>query len=395
MAAGETHGHADGVAQLALMLAAGAPVQIGVAEVLALHVRDQIVSACVPSTIEVVQLDRAQPGAQQLARVRGSQIAARRPVAGVALAQQPTHHRHHPRRVGVSRALVRRAWPERACGERDRGVCPLGGASLGAVRAHLAATHVCEELLGGARGRRLGVGAPDVDARVVVAAADADPVACGDVRGSGAVELASARPVARLPHGEQLRQAPAVTRAERSGDGVVGMRERARDVALAQVVRAQLDVVAVSLEPLVVLAGDAVAEDVDRLWLAAEARGQLLGDEHVGPVGDLEHARDRVVVGDRHEVHAAALGQLVDLLRRRRALRQADRALHAELGDLRCARVAVHVHPADRLGGCLRAGVAVLRRVWSEPRGCRSVTIHISQFSLQSPTFCDQAATIV
>jgi hypothetical protein len=59
-------------------------------------------------------------------------------------------------------------------------------------------------------------------------------------------------------------------------------------------------------------------------------RRQLLGDEYVRTVGDLKDARDRVVVGDRHEVHATPLGQLVDLLRRRRALRKPEGSLHAQ-----------------------------------------------------------------
>ncbi len=95
---------------------------------------------------------------------------------------------------------------------------------------------------------------------------------------------------------------------------VVGVGQRAGDLALVHVGGAELDVAAVGLQPLVVLGRDPVAEHVHRLRLAAEVRGQLLGDEHVGAVGDLQHAGDRVVVGDRHEVHPAALGQLVDLL---------------------------------------------------------------------------------
>ena len=93
----------------------------------------------------------------------------------------------------------------------------------------------------------------------------------------------------------------------------------------------RLDVAAVGLQPLVVLWRDPVAEHVHGLGLAAEMRRQLLGDEHVRTAGDLQHAGDRVVVGDRHEVHPSPLGQLIDLLRRRGALGQAGRALHAEL----------------------------------------------------------------
>ncbi len=40
-----------------------------------------------------------------------------------------------------------------------------------------------------------------------------------------------------------------------------------------------------------------------------------LGDKHVGPVGDLKHTGDRVVIGDRDEVHAPALGQGIHLVR--------------------------------------------------------------------------------
>ena len=87
-------------------------------------------------------------------------------------------------------------------------------------------------------------------------------------------------------------------------------------LVLVQVGGDGLDVAGVGLQPLVVVRRDAEAEDVDGLRLAAEARGQLLGDEHVGPVGELEHAVDRVVVGDRHEVHAPPLGERIDLFGR-------------------------------------------------------------------------------
>ena len=126
-----------------------------------------------------------------------------------------------------------------------------------------------------------------------------------------------------------------MARGQRRLDGVERVGERARDLVLVQVGGDGLDVAGVRLQPLVVVGRDAEAEHVHGLRLAAEARGQLLGDEHVGPVGDLERAGDRVVVGDRHEVHAAALGQRIDLLGRRGALGQPQRALDAELGDLR------------------------------------------------------------
>ena len=98
-----------------------------------------------------------------------------------------------------------------------------------------------------------------------------------------------------------------------------------------QVLGARLEVAVVRLQPGVVVGRDPEAEHVDRLRLAPEPGGQLLGDEDVGPIGELEAAVDRVVIGDRHEVHAAPLGELVDLLRRRGALGKAEAALDAEL----------------------------------------------------------------
>jgi hypothetical protein len=102
----------------------------------------------------------------------------------------------------------------------------------------------------------------------------------------------------------------------------------------------------VGLQPFVVGLGDAVAEDVNRLRLALEPRGALLGHEDVRAVGDLHDAGDRVVVGDRHEVHPATLGQPVDLLGRGGAFGQPERPLNPEPGQLRGVRVAVQVGPA-------------------------------------------------
>jgi hypothetical protein len=111
---------------------------------------------------------------------------------------------------------------------------------------------------------------------------------------------------------------------EWGGDVVERVRERAGDLVLVKVGRAGLDVAGVCLQPIVVPGSDPVAEDVYRLCLAGEAGGQLLGDEAVGTARELEAAVDRVVIGDRHEVHAAAFRQLIDLLRRGGALGQAQ-----------------------------------------------------------------------
>jgi hypothetical protein len=348
--------HVDGLAELVLVGATGAPVEVGVAEVLLLHVRDQL------ARVTVLEPDRAQPLAQQAARVLGGEVASGGPLPRVALEQHAARHRHHAPRIGARVALRVRARPERTGRERDRRMRPLGGASLGAARQHLAAADVREKLLGRVRVRRFGVRAADVDAGVVVAAADPDAVARRDVRRRGPVQLLGSGPVADLPDGEQLGQAPAVARPQRRAYGVVGVGEGAGDLPLVQVCRAQLDVAGVGDQPFVVLRSDPVAEHVHGLGLAPEVGGQLLGDEHVGPVRDLQHAGDRVVVGDRHEVHAAPPGQLVHLLRRSCALRQPDGPLNAEARKLRSARVAVHVDP---------------RGLGRHALSCHSLTAHV------------------
>jgi hypothetical protein len=124
------------------------------------------------------------------------------------------------------------------------------------------------------------------------------------------------------------------------------MRQRAGDLVLGKVCGARRDVVAMGLQPLELLGGYPVAEDVDRLRLALEVRRQLHRDEGVGQVVDLQGAVDRVVVGDRHKVHPGLLGQLVHLGRLGRALGQRQRALDPELRARRRRRVHVHVGPA-------------------------------------------------
>jgi hypothetical protein len=316
--------------------AARAAEEVGVAEVLVLQQREQL-------ALVETQLDRLEPGVQQRAGVVGAEVGADRAAARVGLGHEALDHGEDRRGVA---GLLAAAAPQRADCQRHRGVRPLRGAALLAARGRLAGADVSEVLVPGVRARRLGERAPDVDSRVVVRAADAGAAVRLDVDRGGRVELTRARAVAGLPDAEQLRQAAAVARGQGRLDRVERVRQRAGDLVLVQVLGDLLDVVGVRLQPVVVVGGDAVAEDVHRLWLALEPRRELLGDEDVRAVGDLQHARDGVVIGDGHEVHPAALGQLVDLIRRRRALGQSERALDPELRELRGGRVAVQVHPA-------------------------------------------------
>jgi hypothetical protein len=205
---------------------------------------------------------------------------------------------------------------------------------------------------------------------VVVGAADSGTAVGVDVDGGGSVELGRARAVAHLPRAEEVGESAPVPRGQRRRDGVERMRERAGDLVLVQVGGDGLDVAGVRLQPVVVVRRDAVDEHVDRLRLAVELRRQLLRDEHARPVGDLQHPVDRVVVGDRHEVHPAPFGEGVDLLRRRRALRQPECALYAELRYLGGRRMAVQVGPARPL-----------------------IAHHMSDIRLQNACFSERTAT--
>ena len=104
-----------------------------------------------------------------------------------------------------------------------------------------------EELAGIGSRRGRGPRSADVDAGVVVGAADAgDALHLGELS-CGSVELVGPGAVADLPGPEQLREPAPVARLERRGDGVEGVSERACDLVGAQVLGAFLDAPRVAL----------------------------------------------------------------------------------------------------------------------------------------------------
>jgi len=317
--------------------AASAAVEIGVREPIRLEVVDQLAAA-------QLDADRAQPGVEQSAGVVGTDIGGNRPLAGGALADHPLGDLQHRGRIGRPIAGGRRIERQRSGRQRHCRVRPLGGTALLAAGGRLAATHAREKLFRRGGGRHLGVGAADVHAGVIVRATDPGAAVGLDVDHGGHIQLRGARAVAHLPDREELGEAAAMAPGQRRRDVVEGMRQGAGDPPLVKVRGAGLDIAGVCLQPLVVPGIDPVTKDVHRLGLAGEAGGQLLGDEAVGTVGQLEAAVDRVVVGDRDEGHPPSLGQRVDLLGRRRALRQTEGTLDAEPGELRGGGVAVHVY---------------------------------------------------
>ena len=116
-----------------------------------------------------LEVHGAEPGAQQCERVLGADVVLRFARAHVALVHDPLDDLQDRRRV---RTAVGLAVAERADRERHRRMRPLRGAALIAVRDGVAGADVREELRGVERQRRLGEGAADVDAGVVIGAAD-------------------------------------------------------------------------------------------------------------------------------------------------------------------------------------------------------------------------------
>ena len=338
------------------------PLQLGVAEVVGLHVGDESAAGLKPHGVG--------EGAEQRAGILGADLSPLLAAAHVAFAHDALGDLKDRVRTRLGRIAVpvrgRVLDQQRARGQAHRGVGPLGGAALLAARIGAALADVSQKLFRRGRGGRLGERPPDVHAGVIVRAAGAGTTVRLDVDRGRHVELARAGAVAGLPDREKLRELAPVRRREGRLNRVEGMCEGAGDLVGVQVLRAGLDVAIVLLQPGVIVGADPEAEQMDGLRLAAEPDGELLGDEDVITIGDLEASVDRVVIGDRHEVHAPPLGELVDLLRRRRALRKAEAPLDPQLRDLGRGRVTVQVHPAGGNRAHLTPafiGSLVIRRV--------------------------------
>jgi hypothetical protein len=100
---------------------------------------------------------------------------------------------------------------------------------------------------------------------------------------------------------------------------------------------------------------DAPEQQVHLALVFGEPAGELFADDHVGLVRDLQRAVDRVVVGQRDEVHAAPLGLRAHVGGAAVALGAAD-GVEQRLAGL-VARVAVAVQV-----GALRDDGLPLRR---------------------------------
>ena len=149
--------------------AAGAPVEVGVAEVARPACRRSGPRSSRWSSSTALSHARSRQRASP-----GFRSPPTAPVARVALAQQPLHHRHHARGVRALRRRPRAAAPS-ARAASAIAACAHLAALPWAPRGRRGPARTCSRKSAGVRALgRLGVGAPDVDARVVVGAADAD-----------------------------------------------------------------------------------------------------------------------------------------------------------------------------------------------------------------------------
>ena len=300
-----------------------------------LHVGDEV------GLGELVQADRDEPRTQQRASVRRGEVADGRALAAVAVAQHALGDLEHAHSLELRPLAV---VPERADGERHRRVRPLLGAALLAAGRDPAGADVLEELLGARRGRRDREGAADVDAGVVVAAADRDPALRLRRRSTAGMFSSGAREPLRV---SQIGKSSARRRRWRLLSGAATAKNGCAS-ALTMRLASRYSAHA-STSPAWAASHSWSSGVIPKqsTWTACGSpwkRAVSSSEMNVsGSSAIVERAVDRVVVGDRHEVHAAELCQLVDLLRRRRALGQAERPLDPQSRHRRGARVAVQI----------------------------------------------------
>ena len=260
-------GELDGAAQPALVGTARAAVKGGVAEVVLLHA-----GRSARARRDGRAPRRSARRAAGSGRPAGVSSPPALPSRASASRRSRLHHPHDPRRDrSALRARLAAGRAPRA--EGYRGMRPLGGAALRAAR-RARGRRACGR--GTRAGRRAGGASVYVRPMSTPAWSSLPPMPMPSrVATYVAAGRLSSRRRAPLRVSQTSNSSARRRRwrgVERRRDRVVGVCERARDLPLVQVRRAQLDVAAVGLQPLVVLGADAVAEHVHRLRLAAEAR---------------------------------------------------------------------------------------------------------------------------
>ena len=181
------------------------------------------------------------------------------------------------------------------------------------------------------------------------------------------------RPVQGLDEGKPAEGQAQVGELPRAGERGEEVVDRGRQALLGQEREERLEVAPPGLEGLVLPLVE--AEDVDvELPPAVEEDRHLLAHEGVGQVGEREGPLDRVVVGERHEVHPPPPRPVVDLERVGIAL-PPDVLQHRDLRAARVPGVDVQVaaHQLRTLAfmATSRSGSAIPRHAHWSVRGWR------------------------
>jgi len=176
-----------------------------------------------------------------------------------------------------------------------------------------AGAQALEEFFFIARAGNFGVGGAGGGERVGVAAADGDFVPLfGELRGAlvGAFEHMT---VARFDGRKIFLEPGEVFPFAASGDGGENVIDAEEEAALGEVHEERDEIVAALLELLVLAVGDVVHADVN-FGATGHFAGEFFADEKIGVLTQLFGAFDGIVIGEREEIHAAALQQGIDVV---------------------------------------------------------------------------------
>ena len=266
-------------------------------------------------------------------------------------------------------------------GAHDDGVCVAGGGLLLAVQAQRVASQCGRESVEGRRTIELRVGTREREARVVVGAGGQLPLArlglghvvllgpatqqvVIDFLGDFADEALVLRvflPVDELERVEHDEGAANLLGGQATIDRREGVRQRVQDVLLANVGDELVDVLAQSLQLVVLGLGDPVGQHMHDGAVLGKAGGDFLGDEDMrAVVRDLETTLDVVVIGDRHHRHAALEQALVRVLRLGVRLVDREELERGRFEDSRVLGVHVEVDSLD-VGSHGSPGLSVAR----------------------------------
>ena len=180
--------------------------------------------------------------------------------------------------------------------------------------------------------------------------------------GRGAVLRRQARAVEHLDAVDPRHQRGDVRRGDLAVDARRDVVERGEDALLPEIRQQLADVVPQPLDLAMLRSLMPSTPRWTRTSSSGNDAGDFAADDDVGTIGDGQRAVDRVVIGDRDEIHPARLGAPID------ALGRVVRLVHdqRERIDRRAARVhRVHV------GVELHAGSS--ERPWGHGRTGRSI----------------------